>query len=81
MLEQELFAFLERTSDGAFADTEHGENSFLERAGQRSSDTPASELLDPTCHEAWIAAAHRERKFALGVAVFKLARRMTSWDS
>jgi hypothetical protein len=39
MLEQELFAFLERTSDGAFADTEHGEI--------RSWNGPANALRIP----------------------------------
>jgi PAS domain-containing protein len=52
MLEQELFAFLERTSDAAFAVTEQGEIRSWNRSAERLFGYPASEVVNRTCHEA-----------------------------
>src|ERR1035441_9461797 len=52
MLEQELFAFLERTSDAAFAVTEQGEIRSWNRSAERLFGYRASEVVNRTCHEA-----------------------------
>ena len=51
MLEAELFAFLERTSDAAFAVTEQGEIRFWNESAKRLFGCPASEALNRTCHD------------------------------
>ncbi|MBZ5620562.1 MAG: PAS domain S-box protein [Acidobacteriia bacterium] len=51
MLELELFAFLERTSDAAFAVTEQGEIRFWNKSAQKLFGCLASEALNRTCHD------------------------------
>lgn len=51
MLELELFAFLERTSDAAFAVTDQGEIRFWNESAKRLFGCPASEALNRTFHE------------------------------
>lgn len=49
MLEAELFAFLEGTSDGVFAVRESGEICFWNRAAQELLGYPEEEVLGKTC--------------------------------
>jgi PAS domain S-box-containing protein len=51
MLETELFAFLERTSDAAFAVTEQGEICSWNKSAERMFGYPAAEALNRTCIE------------------------------
>ena len=51
MLETELFAFLERTSDAAFAVTEQGEICSWNQAAERIFGYAAEEALNRTCFE------------------------------
>ncbi|MCC6343564.1 MAG: PAS domain S-box protein [Bryobacterales bacterium] len=51
MLETELFAFLERTSDAAFAVTEQGEICSWNKAAERIFGYAAEEALNRTCFE------------------------------
>jgi PAS domain-containing protein len=51
MLEVELFAFLERTSDAAFTVTEQGEIRFWNESAKRLFGCPVSEALNRTCHD------------------------------
>ncbi len=51
MLEAELFAFLERTSDAAFTVTERGEICSWNQSAERIFGYPASEALNRTCYE------------------------------
>lgn len=51
MLESELFAFLERTSDAVFAVTEQGEICSWNRSAEKLFGYPASEALHKTCYE------------------------------
>jgi PAS domain S-box-containing protein len=51
MLEAELFSFLERTSDAAFAVTDTGEICFWNKSAERLFGYPAAEALDRTCSE------------------------------
>ncbi len=51
MLESELFALLERTSDAAFAVTEQGEIVSWNKSAERLFGYPASEVLHKTCYE------------------------------
>lgn len=51
MLEAELFAVLERTSDVAFAVTEQGEILFWNKSAEKLLGYPASEVLHKTCYE------------------------------
>ena len=51
MLETELFAFLERTSDAAFVVTEQGEIRSWNKSAERLFGYPASEVANRTCHE------------------------------
>jgi len=51
MLETELFAFLDRTSDAAFAVTEEGEICSWNKSAERIFGYPASEALNHTCFE------------------------------
>ena len=51
MLEFELFAFLERTSDAAFTVTEQGEFRSWNKSAERLFGYSASEVLNRTCSE------------------------------
>jgi PAS domain S-box-containing protein len=51
VLEFELFAFLERTSDAAFTVTEQGEFRSWNKSAERLFGYPASEVLNRTCSE------------------------------
>lgn len=51
MLEAELFAFLENTSDAAFAVREMGEICFWSSAAERLFGFPAEQVKDKTCFE------------------------------
>ena len=51
MLEAELFAFLEQTSDAAFAVSELGEICSWNKSAERIFGYPASEALTQTCYE------------------------------
>jgi PAS domain S-box-containing protein len=51
MLEAELFAFLERTSDAAFAVTELGEICSWNKSAEKLFGYSASDVLNRTCHE------------------------------
>lgn len=51
MLEAELFAFLENTTDGVFAVRESGEICFWNRAAQALFGYPEGEALGKTCSE------------------------------
>ncbi len=51
MLEAELFAFLEGTSDAAFAVTEQGEIRSWNKAAERLFGYPAADALGHTCSE------------------------------
>lgn len=51
MLESELFAFLERTSDAALAVTEQSEICFWNRSAERIFGYPATIALGRPCHE------------------------------
>ncbi len=51
MLETELFAFLERTSDAAFAVTEQGEICSWNKSAEKIFGYPAAEALNRTCFE------------------------------
>lgn len=51
MLEAELFAFLERTSDAAFAVTELGEICSWSKSAEKLFGYSASDVLNRTCHE------------------------------
>ena len=51
MLELELFAFLERTSDAAFAVTEQGEIRFWNESAKKLFGCPAAETVNRTFHE------------------------------
>lgn len=51
MLESELFALLERTSDAAFAVTGQGEIVSWNKSAEKLFGYPASEVLHKTCYE------------------------------
>jgi PAS domain S-box-containing protein len=51
MLEAELFAFLENTTDGVFAVRESGEICFWNRAAKDLFGYPEEEVLGKTCSE------------------------------
>ncbi len=51
MLEAELFAFLENTTDGVFAVRESGEICFWNRAAQELFGYPEEEVFGKTCSE------------------------------
>src|SRR5690348_105451 len=51
MLESELFAFLEHTTDAAFALSEDGEIQFWNQAAEKLLGYPANEALHKTCYE------------------------------
>jgi PAS domain S-box-containing protein len=51
MLELELFAFLQRTSDAAFAVTEQGEIRFWNESAKKLFGCPAAETVNRTFHE------------------------------
>lgn len=51
MLETELFALLEHTSDAAFAVSEEGEILSWNKGAEKVFGYPASEVLHKTCHE------------------------------
>jgi PAS domain S-box-containing protein len=51
MLEAELFAFLERTSDAAFVVTEQGEIRSWSKSAEELFGYSASEVANRGCHE------------------------------
>jgi PAS domain S-box-containing protein len=51
MLEAELFSFLERTGDAAYAVTEEGEICFWNSSAEKLFGYPAAEALNRTCQE------------------------------
>lgn len=51
MLEAELFSFLERTADAAFAVTEQGEIRFWNKSAEKLFGYPAAEAIQRTCHD------------------------------
>jgi PAS domain S-box-containing protein len=51
VLEAELFAVLERTSDAAFAVTVQGEIMFWNKSAEKLFGYPASKVLHKTCYE------------------------------
>ncbi|HWB87138.1 MAG TPA: PAS domain S-box protein [Bryobacteraceae bacterium] len=51
MLEGELFAFLERTADAAFAVTDSGEIRFWNKAAEKLFGYSAAEVLNRSCRE------------------------------
>lgn len=51
MLEFELFAFLERTADAAFAVTQEGEICWWSKSAEQIFGYPAAEAVNRTCYE------------------------------
>jgi len=51
MLEAELFSFLERTSDAAFAVTEEGDLCFWSKSAEKLFGYPAPDVLNRPCSE------------------------------
>ena len=75
MLETELFAFLERTSDAAFVVTEQGEIRSWNKSAEELFGYSACEVANRDCHEVLVAGGYWGRRFAGVAAAFKLARR------
>ena len=51
MLERELFALLEHTTDAAFVLSEEGEIQFWNKAAQTILGYPSSEVLHKACYD------------------------------
>jgi PAS domain S-box-containing protein len=68
MLESELFALLEHTSDAAFVLSNEGTIQYWNKAAERLLGYSNKEVLHKACDEVFMALGHSERRFAMKAA-------------
>ena len=70
MLESELFALLQRTTDAAFSVTEEGEIMSWNKGAEKLFGYPAAEAVHKTCYEIWRVWDLWAHVYAISIAVW-----------